>query len=246
MTGPRTERAVRAGGPPPRRRRRLGHALAPLGLAARAGVRAGRAGAILTDVDGNEYIDYVMGQGPLILGHRPARRDRGRRRRAAASAARCSRWRTTSRAQAADAVCERMPGVDLVRFGELGDGVRPVRAALRPRLHRPRADAAVRGPLPRLVGRDPLVGAPVARDLGPARSPGGDARVDRHGARAGRQPDRRFAGTTSTASRRRSPTTASGSRRSSPSRSSETAARSCPPRATSSGCARSPPTPGRS
>lgn len=26
-------------------------------------------GAILTDVDGNAYIDYVLGQGPLILGH---------------------------------------------------------------------------------------------------------------------------------------------------------------------------------
>jgi glutamate-1-semialdehyde 2,1-aminomutase len=26
-------------------------------------------GAILTDVDGNEYIDYVLGQGPMILGH---------------------------------------------------------------------------------------------------------------------------------------------------------------------------------
>ncbi len=27
------------------------------------------AGARLWDVDGNEYIDYVLGQGPLILGH---------------------------------------------------------------------------------------------------------------------------------------------------------------------------------
>ena len=25
----------------------------------------------VVDVDGNEYIDYQMGQGPLILGHRP-------------------------------------------------------------------------------------------------------------------------------------------------------------------------------
>lgn len=28
-------------------------------------------GAILTDVDGNEYVDYTMGYGPLILGHSP-------------------------------------------------------------------------------------------------------------------------------------------------------------------------------
>jgi glutamate-1-semialdehyde 2,1-aminomutase len=28
-------------------------------------------GALLTDVDGNRYIDYVLGLGPVILGHRP-------------------------------------------------------------------------------------------------------------------------------------------------------------------------------
>ena len=50
---------------------------------------------------------------------------------------------------------------------KLRDGVRPARAALRPGLHRPRADRAIRGPLPRLVGRDPLVGAPVAQTWGP-------------------------------------------------------------------------------
>src|SRR5205823_5593439 len=33
-------------------------------------VRSGR-GAHVTDEDGNDFIDYVMGQGPLILGHRP-------------------------------------------------------------------------------------------------------------------------------------------------------------------------------
>ena len=26
-------------------------------------------GAIITDIDGNEYIDYVLSWGPLILGH---------------------------------------------------------------------------------------------------------------------------------------------------------------------------------
>ncbi len=29
-------------------------------------------GAIVTDIDGNDYIDYTMGYGPLILGHSPA------------------------------------------------------------------------------------------------------------------------------------------------------------------------------
>ena len=28
-------------------------------------------GSRLYDVDGNEYIDYVLGQGPLLLGHSP-------------------------------------------------------------------------------------------------------------------------------------------------------------------------------
>ena len=30
------------------------------------------AGSLIYDVDGNQYIDYVLGQGPLILGHSPA------------------------------------------------------------------------------------------------------------------------------------------------------------------------------
>src|SRR6478736_3028306 len=28
-------------------------------------------GSHLTDVDGNEYIDYLLGLGPMIFGHRP-------------------------------------------------------------------------------------------------------------------------------------------------------------------------------
>ena len=42
--------------------------------------RVRRSGAWLTDEDGNRYLDYVMGQGPLILGHRPQAGDRGRDR----------------------------------------------------------------------------------------------------------------------------------------------------------------------
>lgn len=30
---------------------------------------AGGAGSKLTDIDGNEYIDYVLSYGPLLLGH---------------------------------------------------------------------------------------------------------------------------------------------------------------------------------
>jgi glutamate-1-semialdehyde 2,1-aminomutase len=76
-------------------------------------------GAILTDVDGNAYVDYVMGQGPLILGHRPA----------AVTEAVVDVLRTRGslfslahdlEAEAARVVCERMPAVERVRFGQSG------------------------------------------------------------------------------------------------------------------------------
>lgn len=76
-------------------------------------------GAILTDVDGNHYIDYVMGQGPLILGHRPgpvtaAVVDVLENRGSLFSLAH------DLEAVAADVVCARMPGVERVRFGNSG------------------------------------------------------------------------------------------------------------------------------
>ena len=33
----------------------------------------GGTGSRLRDVDGNEYIDYLLGLGPMLLGHRPPR-----------------------------------------------------------------------------------------------------------------------------------------------------------------------------
>jgi glutamate-1-semialdehyde 2,1-aminomutase len=76
-------------------------------------------GSRLTDVDGNEYIDYVMGQGPLVLGHRPpevieavtrAINDRGSLFSLAHDL----------EAQAAQAVSERIPSMELLRFGQSG------------------------------------------------------------------------------------------------------------------------------
>ena len=119
------------------------------------------------------YVDYVMGQGPLILGHRPPGRHRGDHARRCASAARCSRSPTTSRAEAAGGGhrADAVDGAPAVR--QLRHRVRPVRAAVRPRVHRPREDPALRGPLPRLVGRDPLVGPPGPGRVGarPTRRP---------------------------------------------------------------------------
>jgi glutamate-1-semialdehyde 2,1-aminomutase len=76
-------------------------------------------GSRVFDVDGNEYIDYQMGQGPLILGHRPAPvleavtrtiNERG------SMLALC----TDLEATAADALAARIPSIELLRFGNSG------------------------------------------------------------------------------------------------------------------------------
>jgi glutamate-1-semialdehyde 2,1-aminomutase len=81
-------------------------------------VRSGQ-GAHITDEDGNDFIDYVMGQGPLILGHRPpavidAITETLRERGSLFSLAH------DLEGQAAAAVTERMPAIDLLRFGSSG------------------------------------------------------------------------------------------------------------------------------
>jgi glutamate-1-semialdehyde 2,1-aminomutase len=81
-------------------------------------VRSGE-GAEITDEDGNTFIDYVMGQGPLILGHRPAGVG------AAVAEVIQDRGSLFSLAhdvegEAARRVVARMPAVDLVRFSSTG------------------------------------------------------------------------------------------------------------------------------
>lgn len=81
-------------------------------------VREG-SGPRVTDVDDNTYIDYQMGQGPLILGHRPP---------AVIKAVtetingRGSLFALASdlEGEAASAVAARMPSVDVLRFGQSG------------------------------------------------------------------------------------------------------------------------------
>ncbi len=76
-------------------------------------------GSHVTDVDGTTYIDYQMGQGPLILGHRPpallaavteAINARG------SHLALCHELE----GRAASAVAERVPSIELLRFGNSG------------------------------------------------------------------------------------------------------------------------------
>ena len=76
-------------------------------------------GSHVTDVDGTTYIDYQMGQGPLILGHRPPE--------LLAAVTRAINERGSHLAlchelegQAADAVAARVPSIDLLRFGNSG------------------------------------------------------------------------------------------------------------------------------
>jgi glutamate-1-semialdehyde 2,1-aminomutase len=76
-------------------------------------------GSRLTDVDGNTYIDYAMGLGPLILGHRPhavieaVTRQINERGSMFALA-------HDLEGQAAAAVAERIPSIDVLRFGNSG------------------------------------------------------------------------------------------------------------------------------
>jgi len=76
-------------------------------------------GSHLTDVDGNVYIDYAMGLGPLILGHRPRSvidavtrqiNDRGSMFALAHDL----------EGQAAAAISARVPSMELLRFGSSG------------------------------------------------------------------------------------------------------------------------------
>src|SRR6185436_10568924 len=76
------------------------------------------AGARLLDVDENEYIDYVLGQGPLILGHThqgiiaavKAQLDRGQVYSA----------QHELEVEVAQAVCRMVPCAERVRFNSVG------------------------------------------------------------------------------------------------------------------------------
>ncbi len=205
-----------------------------VGLPAAAGVRTQRQGAVITDEDGNTYVDYVMGQGPLILGHRhPAVID-------AITETLRERGSLFSLAhdlegQAAAAVTARMPSIELLRFGNSGTecvqyALRFARAftgrekVLRFEGHYHGWSDAIHWSAPSRPGRvgrraDAPTAVPGSTGMPPAVADDADRRVvERH---------RRAASASS-------PSTAPSSPRSSPSRSSATAAPSCPRRATSS------------
>ena len=85
------------------------------------------AGAIATDADGNEYIDYLGSFGPLILGHAPP---------AAVAAVRAAAGRGASfgapseaELELAELVAGALPSVEMVRF--VNSGTEAVMSALR-------------------------------------------------------------------------------------------------------------------
>ncbi|MGC8634753.1 MAG: aspartate aminotransferase family protein [Candidatus Limnocylindrales bacterium] len=90
-------------------------------------------GSHLTDVDGNDYIDYLLGLGPMLLGHRPPE--------VTEAVVRAIRELGTVFAlpyeletEAAEKVVAAVPSVDLVRFANsgseaVGTAVRLARAA---------------------------------------------------------------------------------------------------------------------
>ena len=89
-------------------------------------------GAYLYDVDGNAYVDYVLGMGPVLLGHAPAEVTEA----VAATLADGQLYAGQYPLEAALArlVCELVPGAELVRFGLSGSemvqlGLRLARAA---------------------------------------------------------------------------------------------------------------------
>jgi glutamate-1-semialdehyde 2,1-aminomutase len=84
-------------------------------------------GAELVDVDGNTFVDYYLGMGPIILGHRPPEV-------VAAVQEQLGRGilfagQTELEYEAAALVRELLPGAEAVRFG--GSGSEVVHAALR-------------------------------------------------------------------------------------------------------------------
>lgn len=84
-------------------------------------------GARIWDVDGNEYVDYVMAFGPLLLGHSPQRVLAAVRRQLDSGLGYGASHRLE--AEVAEAVCRTVPSAELCVFSSTGSEA--VHAALR-------------------------------------------------------------------------------------------------------------------
>ena len=194
-------------------------------------------GGIVWDADGNEFVDLRMGYGPVILGHGDARVDDyvNERMRQGVSFSLTSE----DEIRAIELVCELTGWVDMARMTVSGTEATMHADAPRPRLHRPRADREVRGPVPRrprLRADQRRARTTCPSSATPTRrspSPGVAASRARSPTRSSRP-----ATTGSIACARCSRSAARRSPRSSSSRSSATRRGSCPSRASTRRCAR--------
>ena len=84
-------------------------------------------GAILTDIDGNEYIDYVLSWGPLILGHSDQDVVEGIKRVAETGASFGAP--TLAENELAKLVIERVPSIEMIRM--VSSGTEATMSALR-------------------------------------------------------------------------------------------------------------------
>lgn len=84
-------------------------------------------GAIVTDIDGNEYIDYILSWGPLILGHAHDEVVAAIAEQAAKGASFGAP--TLSENKLAKLVMDRMPSVEMIRF--VSSGTEATMSALR-------------------------------------------------------------------------------------------------------------------
>jgi glutamate-1-semialdehyde 2,1-aminomutase len=89
-------------------------------------VRCGK-GAVVTDIDGNEYIDYVLSYGPLILGHAEESVLAAISKAAARGAS--FGMPTEAETQLAQVVIDAVPSVEVVRF--VNSGTEAVMSAIR-------------------------------------------------------------------------------------------------------------------
>ena len=84
-------------------------------------------GAIITDIDGNEYIDYVLSWGPLILGHSEPKVVQAIQQQAAKATSFGAP--SLSENELAKLVMERVPGIEMIRF--VSSGTEATMSALR-------------------------------------------------------------------------------------------------------------------
>jgi len=76
------------------------------------------AGSRLWDIDGNSYVDYVLGQGPSVLGHCPAEVVAAVAEQAGRGMSYAAQHRLE--VEVAERLCRMVPSAELVRFNSVG------------------------------------------------------------------------------------------------------------------------------